>query len=79
MSVKLLVKVHTDERVEVKVEGLITKDQYRPKDQKLCKKITRRLELDLGEVTQCIYLDDGNASDFDLINPDHLKLENETL
>ncbi len=74
MPAKLIVKVHPDERVEVKVEGLTATDQHRPKEEKLCKKVTRRLEQDLGEVTRCVYYDDGNATDVELTNTDHLEL-----
>ena len=74
MPAKLIIKVHSDERVEVKVEGLTVKDQDRPKEQKLCKKVTQRLEQDLGEVTQCVYADDGNPIAVELTHSDHLEL-----
>ena len=74
MPARLIVRVHPDERVEVEVEGLTVKDQDRSKEKKLCKKVTRRLEQDLGEVTQCVYSDDGSATDVGLTNPDQLEL-----
>ena len=77
MQVKMIVRVHPDDRVEVKVEGLTERDMSLPKPQKLCKKITRRLEQDLGGVTKCEYADDWTAGNLiELSEEDDLELGN---
>ena len=76
MAARLIVRVHPDERVEVRVEGLTARDQNRPKEQKLCKKVTRRLEEDLGEVTQCTYSHDFDDVGVELNDTDLLELGN---
>lgn len=70
MPAKLIVRVYPDDRVEVKVEGLTTRDHGRPPEKKLCMKVTERLERDLGDVTQCVYYDDRDETDVELTNPD---------
>ena len=74
MAAKLVVRVHPDEHVEVKVEGLTARDQPRTGEQKLCKKVTRRLEEDLGTVTQCVYSRDFDDTAVELTNQDKLEL-----
>lgn len=76
MPAKLVIKVYPDERVEVRVEGLTAKDQDRPAEKKLCKQVTRSLERDLGEVTQCVYCDDDRGGNVELTNSDQLGLGN---
>ena len=58
MPARLIVRVHPDDRIEVKVEGLTERDASRPKREKLCEKVTKRLEKDLGTVTNREYADD---------------------
>lgn len=48
MKQQMIIRVHPDDRVEVKVEGLTETDSAKPKGSKLCDKITRGLERDLG-------------------------------
>lgn len=55
MKRQMIIRVFPDDRVEVKVEGLTESDGSRPKGAKLCDKITRRLEQDLGVVVQRQY------------------------
>lgn len=74
MPTQLIIKVHPDDRVEVKVEGLTVRDHDRPKETKLCKQITRRLEHDLGEVMQCVYYDDRQVTDVEITDTNHLQL-----
>lgn len=50
MAVKLIIRVTPDERVHVAVEGLTEPDRPKPKGRKLCERMTRRLEQDLGAV-----------------------------
>lgn len=59
MTARLVVRVRPDDRVEVHVEGMTARDSARPKGQKLCEKVTRRLEHDLGTVVGREYDDDG--------------------
>lgn len=76
MPAKLIVRVHPDDRVEVRVEGLTERDMSRPKREKLCEKITRRLEQDLGIVTKREYADEGTAENLiELSEQDRMKLE----
>jgi hypothetical protein len=55
MGAKLIVRVYPDDRVEVKVEGLGQEDAAKPRGRKLCEKITKRLEADLGVTTDRTY------------------------
>ena len=59
MTAKLIVRIHPDDRVEVKVEGLSNGDRSRPKGKKLCDKVTKKLESDLGLVLARQYEDEG--------------------
>lgn len=75
MPAKLIVRVHPDDRIEVKVEGLTDRDTSRPKREKLCEKVTRRLEQDLGTVTQREYTDHGIAGNLiELSEEDNVNL-----
>jgi hypothetical protein len=74
MTVKLIVRVHPDDRVEVKVEGLTARDQAQPPEKKLCKKVTERLVRDLGDVTQCVYSGGDDSSEMEITNPDQIEL-----
>jgi len=75
MPAKLIVRVRPDDRVEVKVEGLTERDMSRQKPEKLCKKLTKRLERDLGSVTRCEYEGYGPADDTIVLpNPEDLEL-----
>jgi hypothetical protein len=75
MSAKLIIRVHLDDRVEVKVEGLSGFDRSKPKGQKVCDKITRKLEHDLGIVSQRRYHDDSvEEQPIELSQDDDVKL-----
>jgi len=50
MPAKLIIRVYPDDRVHVKVEGFAGTDESKPNGEKLCEKVTRRLERDLGTV-----------------------------
>jgi len=58
MLAKLIVRIHPDDRIEVKVEGMARQDASRPEGQKLCEKVTKRLIDDLGTVVDHKYEDD---------------------
>ncbi|HUW55167.1 MAG TPA: hypothetical protein VMZ92_00885 [Planctomycetota bacterium] len=55
MSARIVIRVHPDERVEVKVEGLKESQASAPPGARLCEKLTRRLEKDLGQVVDRTY------------------------
>jgi hypothetical protein len=75
MPAKLIVRVYPNDRIEVKVEGLTDRDSPRPKREKLCEKVTRRLEQDLGIVTHREYEDDGTVeSPIGMEQPDRVEL-----
>ena len=50
MAAKLIIHVFPDDRVQVKVEGLPATDAVKPQAERVCRKVTRRLEEDLGLV-----------------------------
>jgi hypothetical protein len=50
MPRQLIIRVLPDDRVEVQVEGFTETDRDRPVDRKLCRKLTERLERDIGRV-----------------------------
>jgi hypothetical protein len=50
MPRQLIIRVLPDDRVEVQVEGFTETDRDRPADRKLCRKLTERLERDIGRV-----------------------------
>ncbi len=58
MPAKLIIRVRPDDRVEVEVKGLAKQDSPKPPGRKLCEKLTRRLEKDLGIVEHRQYADD---------------------
>lgn len=74
MPAKLIVRVYPDERVEVRVEGLTDRDQGHPPEKKICKKVTERLERDLGSVIQRVYCDEGDTGNIEIVNSDQVKL-----
>ena len=55
MGAKLVIRVSPDERVQVKIEGMDELDREKPKGAKLCERVTRRLEKDLGLVDDRTY------------------------
>ena len=52
MAAKLIIRVHPDDRVDVKVEGLTAVDLAKPPEKRLCRRVSERLEKDLGVVQQ---------------------------
>ena len=75
MSAKLIIRVSPEDRIEVRVEGLTELDKPKPQGEKLCEKITERLEQDLGWVEQREYLGD-NRQEIRLVEEDRLLLGN---
>ena len=55
MSAKIVIRVRPNDSIEVKVDGLNEPAGDVPPGKKLCEKVTRRLELDLGQVVQRTY------------------------
>lgn len=75
MPAKLIVRIHPDDRVEVKVEGMTDRDKSRPKRSKLCEKVTKQLEQDLGFVTSREYAAEGIVqSAIELSDKERVKL-----
>ena len=75
MTARLIVRVHPDDHVEVRVEGLSTADGNRPPGEKLCTKVTARLERDLGEVVERVFTgSNGDDTDLEITDQKHLKL-----
>jgi len=62
MAAKLVIRMTPDDRVHVSVEGLTEVDRPKPKGDKLCEKITRRIEQDLGVVETRNYPDDAQQA-----------------
>lgn len=58
MAAKLVIKVHPDDRVEVKVEGVNEPAAGAAPGRKLCERLTRQLEEDLGIVAERRYQQD---------------------
>ena len=50
MAAKLIIHLLPDDRVHVTVEGMTEVNRPKPKGKKLCEKITKRIEQDLGAV-----------------------------
>lgn len=72
MGAKLVIRVHPNDRIEVKVEGVVepqaaASPPQAQKRKKRCEKLTRQLESDLGEVCQRIY-DDEDAQDTSVLH-----------
>ena len=59
MGAKIVIRVRPDDRVEVRVEGLEEPRRDTPPGEKICEKITRRIERDLGAVVERTYDDEG--------------------
>ena len=59
MARKIIIRISPDDQVHVMVEGLTETDRPRPKGKKLCEKITKRIEKDLGLTAKREYPDDG--------------------
>ena len=55
MSAKIVIRVRPNDSIEVKVEGLTEPKDDVPPGKKLCERVTRRLERDLGQVVQRRY------------------------
>jgi hypothetical protein len=55
VSARMIIRVHPDDRVDVRVEGLDEADRAKPQGKKLCDKVTKTLENDLGIVTERRY------------------------
>jgi len=62
MAAKLIIRMSPDDRVHVAVEGLTEVDRPRPKGEKLCERITNRIEQDLGVVETRDYPDDSQQA-----------------
>jgi hypothetical protein len=62
MAAKLIIRMTPDDRVHVSVEGLTEVDRPKPKGEKLCEKITKRIEQDLGAVETRNYPDDAQQA-----------------
>lgn len=75
MPAKLIVRVLADDRVEVSVDGLTAKDTSRPPRQKLCERVTARLERDLGAVTQRTYRGEADGADAPITTSDSIELK----
>ncbi len=73
MGAKLIIRVTPDDNVEVKVEGLTEPDRPKPKGQKLCEKVTRVIEQDLGVVDGRDYAEDA-VGDFGVLDEEQLRL-----
>ena len=73
MAAKLIIRVSPNDRIEVKVEGLTELDRSKPKGEKLCEKVTRRLEEDLGIVEQRVYEGESQEA-IELIQDQGLKI-----
>lgn len=62
MKAKLIIRVTPDDRVQVRVEGMTEGDRPRPKGAKLCERVTRKLEADIGQVLSRRY-DEGTLGE----------------
>jgi hypothetical protein len=66
MKRQMIIHVHPDDRVEVKVEGLTEVDNPKPAGKKLCDKITHGLEQDLGLVIHRRYEEAHDAQSVEI-------------
>lgn len=73
MAAELIIRVHADDRVEVKVKGVAEQDSGKPVEKKLCRRITKRLEDDLGIVKHREY-EREPQQEVDLTQDDDLTL-----
>ena len=63
MAAKLVIRVYPDDRVQVEVEGLDDPRKDAPPGEKLCEKLTRKLEDDLGQVLERTYEQDSQRQE----------------
>jgi hypothetical protein len=75
VSAKMIIRVHPDDRVDVRVEGLTEQDRAKPPGKKLCERVTRRLEQDLGLVSRREYDGTGQEQSVEIERDEGLTLD----
>lgn len=75
MKRQMIIHVYPDDRVEIKVEGLTESDSAKPKGTKLCDKITRRLEQDMGLVVHRHYEEAAQTQRVELAADERLETD----